>query len=74
MKNDNQDTLAQIHRVSNERFNLFRLAGKQHLTPEQHNRIQEITAQLPILWDQHRREMASDHRNVPLTFDNYRAA
>lgn len=74
MKNDTQDTLAQINHIANERMALYRLAGKQHLTPQQMNRIQEITAQLPILWDQHRREVASDHRNLPLTFESYRAA
>lgn len=74
MKYSTQDTLAQIHHVANERLNLYRLAGKQHLTQQQMNRIQEITAQLPILWDQHRREVASSYRNLPVTFESYRAA
>ncbi len=66
------ETFNRINQLSDERLNLYRLAGKQHLTVEQHQRLDEITNQLPVLWDQYRREVASDHRSVPL--DDRRAA
>jgi hypothetical protein len=56
------ETLQQINRLSDERLSLYRLAGKQHLSAEQHQRLTEIPAQLEVLWDQHRREVASVHR------------
>ncbi len=56
------ETFDLINRLSDERFNLYRLASKQHLTVEQQNRLSEITNQLPVLWDEHRREMASEQR------------
>lgn len=58
MKND-APALEQIHSLANERFQLFRLAGKQHLTPEQLDRMHEIEGRLPGLWDLHRREIAA---------------
>lgn len=56
------ETLDTIQRISNERQMLYRLAGKQHLTPEQSQRLDEINAKLPLLWDAHRREIASNYR------------
>jgi len=53
------ETLALIQRLANERHDLYRLAGKQHLTLEEHNRLDELNAQLPVVWDQYRREFAS---------------
>lgn len=56
------ETFRQINQLSDERFNLYRLAGKQHLTEVQRARITEITHQLEVLWDQHRREEARAQR------------
>ena len=58
------DTLDEIQRLSNERHDLYRLAGKQHLTPDQEYRLNELSGRLPILWDQHRRELAAGRRYV----------
>ncbi|HEX2621766.1 MAG TPA: hypothetical protein VHL11_16525 [Phototrophicaceae bacterium] len=57
-----------INQLANERHNLYRLAGKQHFTPQQEQRLGELNNQLPILWDQHRRELASDHYPRPAVF------
>lgn len=54
------ETLDQINRLANERLSLYRLVGKERLTSEQVNRIQQITNELPILWDRHRRELAAE--------------
>lgn len=56
------DTFDQIQRLSNERLDLFRLAGKQHLTPAQLERWHEIEGRLPGLWDLHRRELVASQR------------
>lgn len=61
-----QDTMQRIHQLANERFDLFRLAGKQHLTVQQQERIQIITNQLPVLWDEERRERAMESRTRPV--------
>jgi hypothetical protein len=60
------EIFAQINQMSDERFNLYRLAARQHLTAEQHQRLNEINNQLPVLWDQYRREAASQHRVAPV--------
>lgn len=73
MAHDNE-TLAQIHRLANERGQLYRLAGKSHLTADQRARIDEITGKLPMLWDQHRREVAGERRALPRSLDSQRAA
>jgi hypothetical protein len=52
------DAFAQITELANERFNLYRLAASQHLTPVQLQRLHQIDNELPQLWDQHRREVA----------------
>ena len=56
------EALDQIQRLANERFELFRLAGKQHLTQPQLDRLHEIEGRLPGLWDLHRREVAAARR------------
>ena len=56
------ETFNRINQLSDERFNLYRLAGKQHLTVAQHERITEITNQLEVLWDQYRREGVTAQR------------
>lgn len=60
------ETFSQINQLSEERFGLYRLAGKQHLSAEQLERITQITNQLEVLWDQYRREVASAHRSAPV--------
>lgn len=60
------ETFNRINQLSDERFNLYRLAAKQHLTAAQHERITQITSQLEVLWDQYRREVASAHRTAPV--------
>jgi hypothetical protein len=53
-----QDTMNQIHALANERLNLYRLAGQQKISPAQIQRIQAITGELSLLWDQYRRQYA----------------
>ncbi len=53
------DTWEELNRLSNERFNLYLQAGHGHLTPDQQTRLDWINARLPVLWDQHRRELAA---------------
>jgi hypothetical protein len=48
-----------ILRLSDERQQLYWLAAKQHLTLDQHARLDELNAKLPDLWDTYRRELAS---------------
>ncbi len=57
-------TFYTLTKLAEERFNLYRLAGHQHLSPEQSARITEIGNRLPILWDQYRREIATDGREA----------
>ncbi|HLU09158.1 MAG TPA: hypothetical protein VK003_05795, partial [Oceanobacillus sp.] len=52
-------TFARIQRYATERHELYRLAAKRHLTPDEMSRLHELNGQLPVLWDQHRRELAS---------------
>ena len=58
------DTFQTILNLSNERFELFLLAGHQHLLPAQAARIEEITGRLATLWDQYRRELAAGSRET----------
>jgi hypothetical protein len=58
------DTFQTILKLSDERFELYRLAGHQHLVPDQVGRINEITGRLSVLWDQYRRELAADSRET----------
>lgn len=49
-----------IQKLSNERQHLFELGGIQKLSDAQRRRIEEISGQLPHLWDVYRKELASD--------------
>ena len=53
------ETMQQIQKMANERQYLWRLAGQREISPEQRQRIGEITTRLDILWDQYRREYAA---------------
>jgi hypothetical protein len=55
------ETLDLIQRLANERHDLYRLAGKQHLTVEEQARMEDISSSLPVLWDRYRREIAASH-------------
>jgi hypothetical protein len=48
-----------IQKLSAERFELNLLAGKQHLSPAQKQRRDELDGELPKLWDQHRSQLAA---------------
>lgn len=58
------ETFYTLTKMAEERFNLYRLAGHQHLAPDQLARLTEIDNRLPILWDQYRREIATDGREA----------
>lgn len=60
------ETMSTIHRLAEERLNLYRAAAKTHLTPEQTDRLNWITNQLLVLWDEHRREVASQANPRPI--------
>jgi len=59
-----RDTFQTILNLSEERFQLYLLAGHQHLMPDQAARISEITGRLSVLWDQYRRELAAGSRET----------
>ena len=56
------ETFDLINQLSDERNFLYRLAGKQHITEVQLNRIHEIEGRLATLWDAHRREVVAKNR------------
>ncbi len=56
------DTFSQILKLSDERQQLYFLAGKQSLTAAQHQRLDELNGKLLVLWDIHRRELAAGSR------------
>lgn len=56
------ETFVLITQLASERFNLYRLAGKAHLTTEKQARLTTLTQRLAVLWDQHRRDVVSRHR------------
>lgn len=56
------ETLDQIQKLANERHMLYRQAARQGLTPDQTRRLRQLNDELPLLWDQHRREYASRRR------------
>ncbi len=58
------DTFSQILKLSDERQQLYFLAGKQQLTVEQHQRLDALNGKLPVLWDIYRRELAADSRET----------
>jgi hypothetical protein len=55
------ETLQTIQNLAQERFELYLLAGHQHLTPEQQQRIETLTVRLGMAWDEHRSEVAAKH-------------
>ncbi|MFO7323851.1 MAG: hypothetical protein DIU68_019150 [Chloroflexota bacterium] len=64
------DTFNLITALANERHMLYRLAARQHLTPDQQNRLNQIDNQLPVLWDQYRRELAGRYRPYTTSSSN----
>jgi hypothetical protein len=52
-------TLDTINKLANERFELWRKAGSGGLSAKETYRVQQITAELDLLWDTYRRETAS---------------
>lgn len=53
------DTFHKINALSEERRQLYELAGQQRLMPDQLARLDEINGWLPVLWDQYRRELVT---------------
>ena len=63
-----QETMNQIHHLANERLNLYREAGRHSLSSAQMQRVHEINGELPMMWDQYRREYAARNRSAdPIT-------
>ena len=58
------ETLELIQSLSDERYTLYRQAGKGGLRPDQEQRLNEINGRLPVLWDEYRRDLAATHRPV----------
>lgn len=56
------ETFQTILSLSDERFQLYLLAGHQHLTPDELARLDYLTGHLSTLWDQYRRELAANGR------------
>jgi hypothetical protein len=56
------DTLELIQSLSDERYILYRQAGRGGLLPNQEQRLNEINGRLPLLWDEYRRELAESNR------------
>jgi hypothetical protein len=69
-----EETMNQIHKAANERYDLYRTAAKQGLTNEQTRRLHELNDQLPILWDRYRREFAGRNRTSSVSTVTSRAA
>jgi hypothetical protein len=71
------DTMHKIQKLEMERHDLFKKAGNGKANAADRDRIGEITSQLYILWDQHRRDDAvrrwgarSAVRRTPATDSN----
>lgn len=58
-----EETMNEINRLANARHELYRKAGRGQATAEDLAQIDRMTGQLATLWDQHRREYASGHRD-----------
>ncbi len=56
------ETFSLILKLSDERQQLYFLAGKQPLSDVQRNRLDELNGKLPVLWDAYRREVAAGSR------------
>ncbi len=68
------EIMQQIHQIASERQGLYRKASKGPLSPDQKRRIDEINAQLPLLWDRHRRDLAARvHANKPRSLYDFAA-
>lgn len=54
-------TMKLINELSNERQQLWREAGRERhsLTREQQLRLRELNEQIPVLWDEYRRELVT---------------
>ncbi len=52
-------TMDRIHQLATERLGLYHQASHGGLTHEQRERLGWIDIQLPMLWDQYRRELAA---------------
>lgn len=52
-------TMERIHQLATERLGLYRQSSHGGLNQEQRTRLGWIDTQLPMLWDQYRRELAS---------------
>ena len=59
-------TFDEITRLANERHMLYRAGGHQPLNQNQRDRLSTIDNQLPVLWDQYRREVATETRQREL--------
>lgn len=57
---DYTQTLPVINKLADERMRLYEQASEHALTAEQRQRINSINDRLPGLWDQYRRELASE--------------
>lgn len=52
-------TMERIHQLAAERLGLYHAASHGGLNQEQRARLGAIDVQLPMLWDQYRRELAA---------------
>lgn len=55
-----QSIMQKIKELSEEREEILAREGSHHESPEDHERIQKIDHDLPVLWDLRRREMAGE--------------
>jgi hypothetical protein len=53
------DTMYKLQKLERERHKLYKMASHNQLNPGERERISDITSQLQVLWDQHRREDAA---------------
>ena len=58
-------TMRQIHKLAQERFELYKKAGHKRLSDRELRRLSELTATLDRLWHQYREELAGQHRELP---------
>ncbi|HID87848.1 MAG TPA: DUF2630 family protein [Anaerolineae bacterium] len=56
---ERESILDRIHRLAEERLQLYRKASHSTMTESERRRIAEITRELDELWDQLRRERAA---------------
>ncbi len=58
------DTFDMILRLTDERQELYRTAAKEQLSHEQRKYLEELNAKIPLVWDQYRRELATETRQT----------